>query len=25
VRRAMKINYFDDAELIAEQVARFAQ
>lgn len=24
VRRAMKINYFDDAELIAEQVKRFA-
>ncbi len=23
VRRAMKINYFDDAELIAEQAARF--
>lgn len=25
VRRAMKINYFDDAELIAEQAKRFAQ
>ena len=25
VRRAMKINYFDDAALIAEQAARFAQ
>ncbi len=25
VRRAMKINYFDDAELIAEQAARFAE
>ena len=25
VRRAMKINYFDDADLIAEQVKRFAQ
>ena len=24
VRRAMKINYFEDAELIAEQAARFA-
>lgn len=24
VRRAMKINYFDDAELIAEQVKRFS-
>ena len=24
VRRAMKINYFDDADLIAEQVKRFA-
>ena len=24
VRRAMKINYFDDAALIAEQAARFA-
>ena len=24
VRRAMKINYFDDAELIAEQSKRFA-
>ena len=23
VRRAMKINYFDDAELIAEQAKRF--
>lgn len=23
VRKAMKINYFDDAELIAEQAARF--
>ena len=25
VRRAMKINYFDDAELIAEQARRFAE
>ena len=25
VRRAMKINYFDDAELIAEQVKRFSE
>ena len=25
VRRAMKINYFDDADLIAEQAKRFAQ
>ncbi len=25
VRRAMKINYFDDAELIAEQAKRFAK
>jgi len=25
VRRAMKINYFDDEALIAEQVKRFAQ
>ena len=25
VRRAMKINYFDDADLIKEQAARFAQ
>ena len=25
VRRAMKINYFDDAELIAEQTKRFAK
>lgn len=25
VRRAMKINYFDDAALIAEQAKRFAQ
>lgn len=25
VRRAMKINYFDDAELIAEQAHRFAE
>ena len=25
VRRAMKINYFDDAELIAEQSKRFAR
>lgn len=25
VRRAMKINYFDDAELIAEQALRFAE
>lgn len=25
VRRAMKINYFDDAALIAEQAARFAE
>ena len=25
VRRAMKINYFDDADLIKEQTARFAQ
>ena len=25
VRKAMKINYFDDAELIAEQAKRFAQ
>lgn len=25
VRRAMKINYFDDAELIAEQVKRFSR
>jgi len=25
VRRAMKINYFDDADLIAEQAARFAK
>ena len=24
VRRAMKINYFDDAELIAEQVKKFS-
>ena len=24
VKKAMKINYFDDAELIAEQVKRFA-
>lgn len=24
VRRAMKINYFDDAELIAEQAKKFA-
>ena len=24
VRRAMKINYFDDADLIAEQAKRFA-
>ena len=24
VKRAMKINYFDDAELIAEQVKRFS-
>ena len=24
VRRAMKINYFEDADLIAEQAARFA-
>ena len=23
VRRAMKVNYFDDAELIAEQAKRF--
>jgi tryptophanyl-tRNA synthetase len=23
VRRAMKINYFDDAELIAEQARKF--
>ncbi|KAB4026298.1 tryptophan--tRNA ligase, partial [Bacteroides uniformis] len=23
VRKAMKINYFDDAELIAEQVKKF--
>ena len=23
VRRAMKINYFDDAELVAEQARRF--
>ena len=25
VRRAMKINYFDDRELIAEQAKRFAK
>ena len=25
VRRAMKINYFDDAELIAEQARRYAE
>ena len=25
VRRAMKINYFDDAELIAEQAKRFQE
>ena len=25
VRRAMKINYFDDAELIAEQSKKFRQ
>ena len=25
VRRAMKINYFDDADLIAEQIKRFSQ
>ena len=25
VRRAMKINYFDDASLIAEQAKRFGQ
>lgn len=25
VRRAMKIDYFDDADLIAQQIARFAQ
>ncbi len=25
VRKAMKINYFDDVELIAEQVKRFGQ
>ena len=25
VREAMKINYFDDAELIAEQSKRFAR
>jgi tryptophanyl-tRNA synthetase len=25
VRRAMKINYFDDAALIAEQARRFAE
>ena len=25
VRRAMKINYFEDADLIAEQAARFAK
>ena len=25
VRKAMKINYFDDAELIAEQAKRFGQ
>ena len=24
VRKAMKINYFDDAELIAEQVKKFS-
>ena len=24
VRKAMKINYFDDADLIAEQVKKFA-
>ena len=24
VKKAMKINYFDDAELIAEQVKRFS-
>ena len=23
VRKAMKINYFDDAELIAEQIKKF--
>ena len=25
VRKAMQINYFDDAELIAEQAKRFSQ
>ena len=25
VRKAMKINYFDDVELIAEQAKRFGQ
>ena len=25
VRKAMKINYFDDADLIAEQAKRFGQ
>ncbi len=25
VRKAMKINYFDDQELIKEQVKRFSQ
>ena len=25
VRKAMKINYFDDVELIAEQAKRFAE
>ena len=25
VRKAMKINYFDDAELIAEQAKRFSE